>query len=158
MLEYNGDSTLTCMFIHALAYITVTYVAFQLEAEKEISQLKCRFMMLESRSNTSLVHVDGTGIKSCDDFHLDLDESIFLVGGYDGVLWSSALDLFSPSHDVLKSLKPMSSVRSYSSVAKLNGELYVFGGGTGSAWLDTGTTYLPLSLSLSADTCICTSL
>ncbi|XP_071910295.1 uncharacterized protein [Coffea arabica] len=112
-----------------------------LEAEKEISQLKCRFMMLESRSNTSLVHVDGTGIKSCDDFHLDLDDSIFLVGGYDGVLWSSALDLFSPSHDVLKSLKPMSSVRSYSSVAKLNGELYVFGGGTGSAWLDTVESY-----------------
>ncbi|KAL3531636.1 hypothetical protein ACH5RR_005157 [Cinchona calisaya] len=112
-----------------------------LEAEKEISQLKSRYMKLESKSNISLVHVDETGIESFDDLQLDLDESILLVGGYDGVSWLSSLDLYSPSQDVLKSLKPMNSVRSYSSVAKLNGELYVFGGGNGCIWYDTVESY-----------------
>lgn len=97
-------------------------------------------MVLESKSSTSLVNVDETGIESFDDLRLNLDESIFMVGGYDGVTWLSSVELYSPSLDVLKSLKPMNSVRAYSSVAKLNGELYVFGGGNGCLWYDTGTT------------------
>jgi len=70
---------------------------------------------------------------------LDSDDSILLVGGYDGESWLSSLDLYSTSNDIIKSLKPMSSVRSYTSVAKLNDYLYVIGGGAGSLWYDTGT-------------------
>lgn len=110
---------------------------FQAYAEQEIAQLKYKCMMLES-SNTVCARADEMMIDCNDDVHLK-HGSIFLAGGYDGVSWLSALDSYMPSLDVLKSLKPMNSVRAYASVAKLSGELYVFGGGTGSLWYDTGT-------------------
>lgn len=110
-------------------------------AEQEIKQLKYRCMMLES-SNTVCTRADEIMIDHTDDAHLK-HEMIFLTGGYDGESWLSALDSYLPSLDVLKSLKPMNSVRAYASVAKLNGEFYVFGGGTGSLWYDTVESYNP---------------
>ncbi|KAM3689940.1 hypothetical protein ACJW31_09G083400 [Castanea mollissima] len=79
-----------------------------------------------------------------DELHLDHNESVFLAGGYDGKSWLSALDSYFPSHDVIKSLKPMSCARSYFSAARLNNDLYVFGGGSGqdgSEWYDTVESY-----------------
>ncbi|KAJ8551019.1 hypothetical protein K7X08_000389 [Anisodus acutangulus] len=110
-------------------------------AKQEITELKYRIMMLES-SNTVCTRADEIMINPTDDSHL-MHELIFLTGGYDGVSWLSALDSYLPSFDVLKSLKPMNSVRAYASVAKLSGEFYVFGGGTGSLWYDTVESYNP---------------
>ncbi|XP_020549532.1 kelch-like protein 1 isoform X2 [Sesamum indicum] len=108
------------------------------EAEQEIHRLENRCVILESISNTSVrLSGDNTPIESPDGFYSNLNESILIVGGYDGISWSPALHSFLPSHDVLRSLKPMSSARSYASVASFNGDLYVFGGGTGSTWYDT---------------------
>ncbi|XP_050287446.1 uncharacterized protein LOC126726263 isoform X1 [Quercus robur] len=79
-----------------------------------------------------------------DELHLDHNESVFLAGGYDGISWLSALDSYYPSHDVIKSLKPMSCARSYFSAAQLNNDLYVFGGGSGqdgSEYYDTVESY-----------------
>lgn len=115
-----------------------------LEAEEEISQLKRQFIPADSISDPSMVHMGAGGIESNENLALDFDESILLVGGYDGVSWLSALDLYSPSQDVLKSLKPMSSIRSYCSVVKLYGELYVLGGGNGSLWYDSVESYNPM--------------
>ncbi|KAL0426199.1 UNVERIFIED_CONTAM: B2 protein [Sesamum latifolium] len=112
------------------------------EAEREIHRLENRCVILESISNTSVrLSGDSMPIESPDEFYSNLNESILIVGGYDGVSWSPALHSFLPSHDVLRSLKPMSSARSYASVASFNGELYVFGGGTGSMWYDTVESY-----------------
>ncbi|KAK4392348.1 hypothetical protein Sango_2012600 [Sesamum angolense] len=112
------------------------------EAEQEIHRLENRCVILESISNTSVrLSGDNTPIESPDEFYSNLNDSILIVGGYDGVSWSPALHSFLPSHDVLRSLKPMSSARSYASVASFNGELYVFGGGTGSMWYDTVESY-----------------
>ncbi|PHU26882.1 Heat shock protein 90-1 [Capsicum chinense] len=108
-------------------------------AEQEIKQLKYRCMMLES-SNTVCTRADEIMIDHTDDRHLK-HEMIFLTGGYDGVSWLSALDSYLPSFDVLNLLKPMNSVRAYASVAKLSGEFYVFGGGTGNLWYDTVESY-----------------
>lgn len=112
-------------------------MAFQAEAEKEIQQLKSRCVKLELVSNPLIIHADETMSQTVG---LDLvtEESIYLVGGYDGETWLSALDLYSPSPNVIKSLQPMNSARSYTSVTKLNGELYALGGGTGCVWYDTG--------------------
>ncbi|PHT49036.1 Heat shock protein 82 [Capsicum baccatum] len=99
-------------------------------ADQETKQLKYRCMMSES-SNTVCTHADEITIDHTDDGHLK-HEMIFLTGGYDDVLWLSTLDSYLPSFDVLNLLKPMNSVRAYSSVAKLSGEFYVFSGGTGS--------------------------
>ncbi|KAF3685749.1 hypothetical protein FXO37_00312 [Capsicum annuum] len=82
-------------------------------AEQEIKQLKYRCMMLES-SNIVCTHADEIMIDHTDDGHLK-HEMIFLIGGYD--------------------------VRAYASVAKLSGEFYVFGDGTGSLWYDTVESY-----------------
>lgn len=50
------------------------------------------------------------------------------------------MDSYFPSWDAIKSLKPMNSIRSYASVAMFNDELYVFGGGDGHSWYNTGTS------------------
>ncbi|KAF3670643.1 putative patellin-6-like [Capsicum annuum] len=110
-------------------------------AEQDIKQLKYRCMMLES-SNTVCTRANEIMIDHTDDGHLK-HEMIFLTGGYDGVSWLSALDLYLPSFNVLNSLKPMNSVCAYASVGKLSGEIYVFGGRTGSLWYDTVESYNP---------------
>ncbi|CAA2960492.1 kelch 3 [Olea europaea subsp. europaea] len=113
-------------------------------AEEEIYRLENRCMALESGSCLFVTQAE-EAVVSFDGLHLNLDELIFLVGGYDGESWSSALHSYSPLHDVVKSLKPMSSVRAYASVAKLNAELYVFGGGNGALWYDTVESYNPFN-------------
>ena len=134
-------------------------MVIQMEAEREIQQLKdCCVMMLEPVSNPSVALINETVSEVIDELHLDhnesvnevidelhLDhnESVFLVGGYDGKSWLSSLDSYYPSHDVIKSLKPMSCARSYFSAAQLNNDLYIFGGGSGqdgSEWYDTGVS------------------
>lgn len=71
---------------------------------------------------------------------LDIDELIFLVGGYNGKTYLSSLDAYLPSENKMKSLTPMSAVRSLASVSMLSRELYAFGGGNGSEWYTTGTS------------------
>lgn len=94
--------------------------------------------MLEPESDPSTVTVNEDVIELFDELSLDPSESIFLFGGYTGESWLLALDSYYPSHDVIKSLSPMNSVRSYASVAQLNGDLYIIGGGNGNLWYDTG--------------------
>ncbi|KAF7148494.1 hypothetical protein RHSIM_Rhsim03G0148200 [Rhododendron simsii] len=100
------------------------------ESNVEIQQLKKRCHVLESRSPFSIGRVD---------------DSILIVGGFDGCSWLSTLDSYSPSEDRMKSLKPMTCVRSYASQATLNGELYVLGGVDGDMWHDTVESYNPTS-------------
>lgn len=110
---------------------------FQTRAETEI-QLLNRRLQLESESNSSTVLEDGNFTESFDELLLDTEESIFLLGGYDGETWLSAFDSYYPSHNLLKYRTPMNYIRSYASVAQLNGELYVIGGGDGQVWYDSG--------------------
>ncbi|XP_060674163.1 uncharacterized protein LOC132804163 isoform X2 [Ziziphus jujuba] len=112
------------------------------QAEMEIQTLKGR-LMLEPESDPSTVTVNEDVIELFDELSLDPSESIFLFGGYTGESWLLALDSYYPSHDVIKSLSPMNSVRSYASVAQLNGDLYIIGGGNGNLWYDTVESYCP---------------
>ncbi|KAK2981775.1 hypothetical protein RJ640_010292, partial [Escallonia rubra] len=116
-------------------------LVIQVQAETEIRQLKDQCLLSASVSNPSVPRVDETLVESLSEVQLDLDDSIFLVGGYDGVSHLSTFKSYSPSQDVIKSLRPMNSVRSYTSVAELNGELYIFGGGNGNSWYDTVEAY-----------------
>ncbi|XP_042049071.1 kelch-like protein 3 [Salvia splendens] len=112
------------------------------EAEQEILRLQNRCSVLEYMSDVSEQPVYAQElVESPDEYHLNIDESILIVGGYDGVSWSSALQSFLPSKDILRSLKPMSSARWNAPVVAFNGELYVFGGGSGSKWYDTVESY-----------------
>lgn len=69
------------------------------------------------------------------------DDSILLIGGYDGVSWLSSLDCYSPSQNLTKSLSPMHTERCYAAVSKLDGELFVFGGGTHGQRFNTGSLF-----------------
>ncbi|KAK1398144.1 DCD domain-containing protein [Heracleum sosnowskyi] len=113
------------------------------EAEKEIQLLKDRCMVLESLSNPDVANGDKTASRTFTKPNSDINEFMYLIGGYDGTQWLSALDSYSPSLDTVKSLKPMNSARSYASVARLNGEIYIFGGGNCSLWYDTVESYHP---------------
>uniref|UniRef100_J3M4A1 DCD domain-containing protein n=2 Tax=Oryza brachyantha TaxID=4533 RepID=J3M4A1_ORYBR len=67
--------------------------------------------------------------------------SIFLMGGYNGVSWLSSLDAFAPEKDILVPLTPLSSARSYASVAQLEGCIFIFGGGQDNLWYNTVECY-----------------
>ncbi|KAJ1416297.1 Kelch-type beta propeller [Sesbania bispinosa] len=107
-----------------------------MKAALEIQQLKDRCTMLESAFNLPVTDVEKTVIQPSDELHLDPKESLFLKGFDGGESWLSAMDLYCPSKNVIKSLKP-SSVHSYALVVQLNGELYVFVGENGCVWYDT---------------------
>ncbi|WCJ27974.1 DCD (Development and Cell Death) domain protein [Euphorbia peplus] len=115
------------------------------KAEEQIRQLKDRCALLESQSSLPLEVSKDTNSDTeiSDDQVFDPTKSIFLVGGYDGESWLSALDLYSPSRDASKSLKTMSTVRSYTSIVRLNDEFYVLGGGEGNVWYDSVESYNP---------------
>ncbi|PWA89736.1 development/cell death domain, Galactose oxidase, beta-propeller [Artemisia annua] len=72
------------------------------------------------------------------------DDSILLIGGYDGVSWLSSLDCYSPSQNLTKSLSPMLTERCYAAVSKLDGELFVFGGGTRGQRFNTVESFDPV--------------
>ncbi|KAK1563219.1 hypothetical protein Q3G72_024210 [Acer saccharum] len=114
------------------------------QAEKEIQLLKDQCEMVETPSSSSMAQTDIKVIHPLEELHLDPTESIYLVGGYNGESWLSTMDSYYPFYDESKSVKPMNSVRSYASVAQLNGELYVLGGGDGHLWYDTVELYNPV--------------
>ncbi|KAL1321820.1 uncharacterized protein [Arachis hypogaea] len=113
------------------------------EALSEIQHLRDRCTLLESASNV-MTHVEKTLTKSSRELHLDHKDSLFLIGGFDGESWLPSMDMYSTSQNAIKSLKPMSSIRSYASVVQFNGDIYVFGGGNGLVWYDTVESYNPI--------------
>ncbi|GAB4827658.1 hypothetical protein Ancab_034543 [Ancistrocladus abbreviatus] len=112
------------------------------QSMKEIQELKVKYGLLESMSSPRRGHIKEEELEESLLEHKDL---VLIVGGYDGLSWLSALDSYEPSLDLLKSLTPMMPIRSYASAAKLNGELYVFGGsdGSGTVWYNTVESYNP---------------
>ncbi|KAF9594703.1 hypothetical protein IFM89_034488 [Coptis chinensis] len=113
------------------------------ESELELCHVKGRLKLLESQLEISTsTCVTGTIANSFDELHLSGgDERIFLLGGYDGNTWLSALDCYSPSHDTVSSLRPMITLRSHAAAAVLNGHIFIFGGGNGDMWYDTVESY-----------------
>ncbi|KAK6943206.1 Development/cell death domain [Dillenia turbinata] len=117
----------------------INYLELKLvEYEKEIQRLKYRCKMLESGSAMSI-----DSIEESTNEPLDVNDSIYLVGGYDGTSWLSNLDIYSPSQNVVRSLKPMSSFRAYASTVKFDDKFIIFGGGSDCVWYDTVESYSP---------------
>ncbi|KAL2901111.1 B2 protein [Bienertia sinuspersici] len=102
-----------------------------------VQQLQDRCTRLEAFSNQSETYSHGATEPSGEQ-HLDPNASIYLLGGSDGTSWLGSLDIYSPSKDIIKSRTNMPSLRSYTSLATLNGDLYVIGGGHMGSWYDTG--------------------
>ncbi|KAL6980769.1 hypothetical protein U1Q18_022407 [Sarracenia purpurea var. burkii] len=115
------------------------------KSKVEIQQLKNHFHLLESRPLSSVGHFQDAVINSCDEPCSKINDSILILGGFDGSSWLSALASYSPSQDTMKALKSMTSVCSYASAATLNGELFVFGGVHGDLRHDTVESYNPTS-------------
>ncbi|KAK1270313.1 hypothetical protein QJS04_geneDACA005938 [Acorus gramineus] len=115
----------------------------QLQLDEEFSSLKERVKDLEYKVDPSLKQVDESLTESLVEQYLGSDNVIYLVGGFDGETWSSALDSYAPSHDVLTPLRPMSFARSYASAVALGGSLYVFGGRVGARYCRTVECYNP---------------
>ncbi|KAI3783446.1 hypothetical protein L1987_42528 [Smallanthus sonchifolius] len=103
------------------------------KAQAEIKKLKGMCNMTELETCVGLQEYSDL---KANEVSLD-DVSILLVGGYNGGSWLSSLDCYSPSQNLTKSLNPMNTERCYAAVSKLDGELYVFGGGTCGQWFDT---------------------
>lgn len=102
-------------------------MATQVESKQEVQQLKNRISTLEHGSQPVVdpVEVDDH-LSSKSQSHFD--ESVYIVGGFDGSSWSSSLESYSPFKDTRSSLNSMQFVKKYASAAILNGELYHFGG------------------------------
>ena len=137
---------------------------FQAESDREVQELRkaaretchaAQGLTKHARDLESKLKVLGSTTSSLagnlmDDasknFSLISGELVYVIGGFDGDSWLSTIDSYSISLDMLTSLSPMSAARSYASAAALDGCLYVFGGGDGSLWFDTGNFTLSLSL------------
>ncbi|XP_019244682.1 PREDICTED: uncharacterized protein LOC109224586 [Nicotiana attenuata] len=74
----------------------------------------------------------------------NFEESVVIVGGYDGSSWLQSLDSYFPLHDRVETLSPMTFSRSHASSVKLNGEIFVLGGVYGDVWFNTVESYSPL--------------
>ncbi|XP_074264474.1 uncharacterized protein LOC141586966 isoform X2 [Silene latifolia] len=123
--------------------------AFKKESIDKMGQLEQKLVKLES-VNLSQSYDDGTVVhmESGSDQPLDADDFIYLAGGHDGKSWLASLESYYPSKDIIKPLCPMHSVRSYASVTRFNGEIYVIGGGPGGhedLWYDTAECYNPVN-------------
>lgn len=110
------------------------------DSERKIQQLKDRVEELESKLNPTKSLVDGSSSNTVEQY-LSSEQVIYLIGGFNGTSWLSALDSFSPSKDTLTPLKQMGCARSYASAAALNDDIFVFGGGDGSSWYHTVECY-----------------
>lgn len=112
-------------------------MATQVESKEEIQQLKKRCNALESGPSTRINHVE-VEYEPLHGSDSNIDESVLIVGGFDGSSWLLAMGSYSPSRDQMESLSAMTFVRQYTSAAKSNGELYIFGGVFGDHCYDTG--------------------
>lgn len=68
----------------------------------------------------------------------NFEESVVIVGGYDGSSWLPSLDSYFPFHDRVETLSLMTFSRSRASSVKLNGEIFVLGEVYGDVWFNTG--------------------
>ncbi|KAF9617859.1 hypothetical protein IFM89_039053 [Coptis chinensis] len=113
------------------------------DTDLELHKLKDRVELLESQLKISTTCVNETVAEPFDELRLSGEELIFLLGGYDGYSFLSAVDCYSPSKDIVRSLQPMSAIRSQAAVAALDGHIYIFGGGNRDLWYDTVECYSP---------------
>lgn len=108
----------------------VQSMVFQGESKAEVRLLRQKYEMLESESQSQPTRKCSakSSCPSSSDAIAASSESVFLVGGCDGESWLPSLNLYTPSSDMITSLKPMESARSYAPATKLNGNIYVLGG------------------------------
>lgn len=107
-----------------------------MDSERRIQQLTNHINELELKKAPSSIH-DNSLDKLVD--CLGPEHVIYLVGGYNGISWLTTLRSFSPSLDTLTSLKSMSCTHSYASAVRMDGNIYVLGGGDGTSWYNTGS-------------------
>ncbi|XP_017235815.2 uncharacterized protein LOC108209426 [Daucus carota subsp. sativus] len=111
--------------------------------EEEIELLEQQYIEEECRPNPCIEPVKEGLIEFSTEPDLNIEESMLLVGGYNGKAYLTSLDAYLPSKNKMKSLTPMSIARSSASVAQICGELYVFGGRIDSEWYNTVESYNP---------------
>ncbi|KAA0054992.1 ring canal kelch-like protein isoform X1 [Cucumis melo var. makuwa] len=110
-------------------------------SKNEIQSLRSRCEMIESGMNFKQSSMEGTELQSIKELPANLDESILIMGGFDGSSWLSTMNCYYPSRNSMESLPAMRFMRSLASTGKLNGEIYVLGGVNGSVWYDTVESY-----------------
>ncbi|KAG6524344.1 uncharacterized protein LOC122045914 isoform X1 [Zingiber officinale] len=111
------------------------------DSERRIQQLTNRVNELELKKAPSSIHDNSLDkvVVDC----LGPEHVIYLVGGYNGISWLSTLRSFSPSSDILISLKSMSCAHSYASAVSMDDNIYVLGGGDDTSWYNTVECYNP---------------
>jgi hypothetical protein len=97
--------------------------------ETKIQQLQYQYEKLQLEYSAALLGEKHNNVEG---------PSIFLIGGHNGYTCLPSLDSFYPTVDRLVPLRPMSSARAYAAVAAFNEHLFVFGGGDGDSWYNTG--------------------
>ncbi|PWA57187.1 hypothetical protein CTI12_AA411480 [Artemisia annua] len=102
----------------------VNYYAYQRQEKAMVAELLRAQLYLPDAESDPVEVDDNLSSKS----QSNLDESVYIVGGFDGSSWSSSLESYSPFKDTRSSLNSMQFVKKYASAAILNGELYHFGG------------------------------
>jgi len=74
--------------------------------------------------------------------------SIYLLGGHDGCSWLGTLDAYLPETNNVRCIAEVPTTRSYAAATILDGSIYIFGGGNGILWHNSGMQYNPFNISI----------
>lgn len=108
----------------------VIHLEIQVMSRREIKNLK------QQLKTSGCILFEETNLVT--ESESSVEDSVLIIGGYNGSSHVSALECYSPSHDLLESLCPINFTRTFDSTVKLNGEVYVIGGLHENLWCDTG--------------------
>ena len=68
-------------------------------------------------------------------------QRVYILGGHDGHSWLASVDVLSPARHEYYPVASMLTPRSYAASSVLMGQVYIFGGGNGKLWYETGTFF-----------------
>ena len=115
----------------------------------ELEALKVDVSRLSQQIEASLQcdqQVSGAGI-NVDTFREELQmtvQQVYILGGHDGHSWLGTVDVLCPARYEYYPVASMLTPRSYAAASVLMGQIYIFGGGNGKVWYETGTFFISL--------------
>lgn len=144
-VKESGWKSFAFAFVCFLHFNLDSLTTVQVLSKLEIDQLRRSYHKLEHKASCA---PDNCRTEGCSISYSSSEESVFIVGGFDGFSWLPDLSLYSPNQDHVIPFCSMSSTRTYAAVAKLNTELYIFGGTLDGVWCDSGMNSMTLILRL----------
>lgn len=116
--------------------------------KQEVADLKRHIELSETREKLDRFQESNSSqLVTVELLENQIPPAIYLIGGLgDQLSRLESVMVWSPATDRLKTAAPMLTPRCCAGASVLDGHIYVFGGGDGSSWYDSGEWIRPSSL------------